>query len=554
VQIDHRYKEQLIEIMKMVLEPLPKRIPTDVDPRWFVRTLNQQTLKEALPIFADIAKGTTVPGEKVAGNFQARLRENIARGDPMMGRAAGQQSTPINNVSADEASYQSMMNRRRSEIQQPRQAPHFADPEVEYPDDINDLYEYAEKERQLSDIQQAPDPTLQLPFDRMSGFMVRNSPTDYSSISPDPVLERSGGVFDPDTFDARPPISTERLNRHMVRPTEDAPSDLDFAAQTGQQLSFADIAPQPAQMRVLIPKTSRNLVHDSNHIPHIFVVNSATDRNSAVYPSPSSYRVQLRDQYLDVVSVELTRAVVPLSTFNVNENNNVILFQEVDGATQQATIPIGNYPDVDTLAMAVAASMTAASPGGVTYTHFVNMLTSKITLTSDGFGGAIFNLEFFGTPSLEGEGTIEFKKEKPQYPTNSIGPVLGYDSLDYTGALIYEAPFVPNLAGDDTVYIHVDELELIESNNASVHDAFAQIDLIGSNVLDYSRFEPRDHNRFIKYFSPPKGKLANLTISLRDAEGRLIDFNGRNHVLTFEVITKDKTQSPYEEPAEALNN
>ena len=560
VNIDDRYNEQLIKIMKMVIEPLPKKIPADVDPKWFVRTLNQQTLKEALPIFADIAKGNTAPpapGEKdlaLAGHH-ALSRGNVAPGDARMGRLGATQSTPINNVSVDEVAYQNMMNQRLLQQQAP-QTPNFADPEMDYPDDVNDLYEYAEQERHRSDIQQPPNVNMELPFDAMAGFMVRNNPTDYATPEPAELLERSGGVFNPDALDVKPPVSTERLNRQTVRPlirADQASSDLDFAARNGQNLvgqsSFNDIAPQPAQMRVLIPKTSRNLVHDSNNIPHIFVVNSASDRNSAVYPSASSYRMQLRDQYLDVVSVELTRALIPLSTFNVNENNNVILFQEVDGVTQQAVIPVGNYPDIDTLAMAVAASMTAASAGGVTYTHAVNMLTGKVTLTSDGFGGAIFNLVFFGTPSLEGEGTVEFKKEKPQYPSGSIGPVVGYDSLDYTGDLMYEAPFVPNLAGDSTVYIHVDELELLESNNPCVHDAFAEIDLVGPGLLEFARFEPRDTNRFIKYFSPPKGKLANLTISLRDSEGRLIDFNGRNHILTFEVITKDKTQSPYQEPA-----
>lgn len=551
VRIDERYHQQLIEIMKMVYEPVShKKVPPNVDVRWFVRTLNQQALKEALPIFADIAKGKTpvpAPGEKdrsLSGHMQNRMQ--LARGDPHLG-APGLASTPIQNAPGqammDEHTYQSMMN-QRGMLQQTPQPPNFSDPDVEYPDDINDLYEHAEQERQRLDIQQRPDVNMDLPFDVSPGFVVRSHPTDYSKSE-----------YDPDAFDVTPPVSTERFNRQQVRTAplraDEVPSDLDFAARTGQQLSFGDIAPQPAQMRVLIPKTSRNLVHDSNTIPHIFVINSAIDRNPAVHPNPASYRVQLRDQFLDVVSVELTRAVVPLSVFNVNSNNNVVLFQEVDGVTQTATIPVGNYPDVDTLAMAVVTSMTAASSSGVTYTHAVNVLTNKITITSDGFGGAIFNLVFFGVPSLEGEGTMEFKKERPQYPLNSIGPVLGYDSVEYNGALSYEAPFVPNLDGEPTVYLHVEELELIESNNPNVHDAFAEIDMMGD---DYARFEPRNNNRFIKFFSPPKGKLANLTISLRDAEGRLVDFNGRNHVLTFEVIIKDKTQSPYDEPAEALNN
>lgn len=539
VQLDNRYMKDLIDIMKMVLEPLPKRIPADVDTKWFVSTLNQQTLKEALPIFADIAKGEALPpalGERdktlPRNSAASRDAEVMAPNAKMSLGAPGlrPQSTPVSSITDDEQQYQQLREQRV--ITNPeRNIPKFEDPQQEYTDDVNDLYESAEQQRQYRD-------TTDIPFDDDFN-MLSESSTQYGT--PLNSLNRDIESFDPDSFTgSQPPRGTERLNKQTVHPIK-PPTEKEIVGQ--QILSFEDIAPQPTQMQMLIPKTSRNVAHDSQIIPHRFVVDSR-DRNPAIYPDASEYRLELRQPFIDVVSVELSCATIPLTMYNVSDNNNVIFFEEDPGVTLSATIPVGNYPDATALATAIAASLTAASTNGVTYSASVNPLTDKITLTSDGAGGSIFSLLFFGDPTLEGEGTLEFRREKPQYPPNSIGPISGFDTLDYTGSLIYEAPFVPLLSGDSEVYLHIEELELIESNNAEVHNAFATIELSGDN---YARFVPQDGCRYLKYFSPPKGKLAYLTIALRNANGQLIDFNGANHTLSFTVITKDVTQGPYDE-------
>jgi hypothetical protein len=508
-RIDTKYMGELIDIMKMVIEPLPKRIPADVDRKWFVNTLNQRTLKEALPIFADIVTPAAPPA--------ATPTERV----PITPRP---QSTPIKSIAGDEDEYERMQYERST---QERPLPNFEDPPQDYADDINDLYESAEQQRQ---------------YQHQQLSLVNDEAEDEQ--------EEERGYFDPNAFQGVPPRGSERYRKDRKDrkdrqdDTHERPlSEVDFAVESGRMLSFNDIAPQPAQMRVLIPKTSRNNIPDGQHIPHWFVVNSR-DRNPATYPSASEYRLELRVPFIDVVSVELIKATLPLTTFNVNANNNVIYFEEMLGDALSATIPVGNYPDATTLAISIAASMTAASANGVTYTSAVNALTDKITLVSDGAGGSIFSLLFFGQPTLEGEGTTEYRREKPQYPPNSIGPVVGFNTLDYSGALMYEAPFVPQLGGDPDAYLHVEELELLESNDTQIHNAFAVIKMDG---LYYARFDEQSGTRFIKYFSPPKGKLAYLTITWRNAQGDLIDFNGAEHSFALQIITKDKTQGPYDE-------
>jgi hypothetical protein len=584
-RIDDSHMQHLVSIMEMVMKPLPKLIPADVDKEWFVRGLNKQVLQEALPIFADLVKedGTTTIPPTPPANPSATPAVPARNVDPMGHLGAPRYRTPTGPDNGDpETLYQRMEQERNPNASSSvPPIPNFEDAPVDYPENVNDLYEVAEKQRSVRDIMAPPATSQALPFQPQDGFQVRAHPTDYrateATSEDDSSLANSTSLadllavnrsatddppahFDPDRFhDGPPPRGAERAlqQRAPVRvapppPLTNAPvHDDEIALRTGARLTFGDDPPQPAEMRTLIAKTSRNIIHDSQSIPHIYVLNSR-DRNTAIQPNPSDYRIELRSPYLEVVSVELVGTALPLSAYNMNSTNNKLYFQEVDGGTLlEATIPVGNYPDAATLATTAATALMGASVLGATYSGTVDTLTDKITLTSDGGGGAVFTLVFFGQPTLEGEGTPEFRREKPQYPPQSAGPALGFDTVDYSGALMYEAPFVTNLDGDPSVFLHIEELELLEANNAEVHDSFAEIEMlnIGSTGTGpgYARFFPSDNRRYIKYFSPPKGKLAWLTVSFRTANGELWDFNGRDHILTFQIITRDKTQGPYDE-------
>ncbi len=73
--------------------------------------------------------------------------------------------------------------------------------------------------------------------------------------------------------------------------------------------------PQPRQMARLIPKTSRNLVHDSNIIPHIYNADSK-DRDDMNYPTSSEYRLRI-PEYKDVLSIELKSAEITISVYSM---------------------------------------------------------------------------------------------------------------------------------------------------------------------------------------------------------------------------------------------
>jgi hypothetical protein len=337
-------------------------------------------------------------------------------------------------------------------------------------------------------------------------------------------------------FESGPPARPVRLDQLPnvgVGFTDGTPVTSVVAALVGG-------GPEAISEQRLIPESSRNLVGDSKSIPHVLVVHSG-DRNSNVYPSASQYRVQLNDKYVDVESLELNCALIPLSAYNISGSNNAVSFEEVPGTTINATIPAGNYPDATALAFALETTLNAATTMGVTYNATVDPVTGKVTVTSDGASGAIFTLMFFGTPVVEGIGPTQYQREKPAYPPNSVGPALGFAPVDYSSALTYTAPYVPNLDGEPVVYVHVEEAEMLESNNPNIKDCLALIALAGGlDSRGYERFAASEWCRFIRYYSPLRGKLANLTISLRTASGALFDFNGRDHVLTFSIVTRNR--------------
>lgn len=537
--IPERYVEQLIDIMKMVVEPLPQRIPANVDRDWFIQSLNKQVLKEAVPMFADIASkhADQQLGYAADSTQQAPLLppQRKPQQDPMR-----PQSTPINkvlNVEVDEAKLSKLMQERGNKAA-PVPRPKFEDDEPEYPDDINDLYELEEQSRHHQDV--IPPPTEAIGETRSTPILYTQPPVVPVAVSP---LQ---SAYNPNEFIGAPPRGAERItsssNSTVIR-RFDEPSIGDLL---GNEVEDEETPPQPAELR-LIPQTSRNQVSTSKAIPNVLIVNSA-DRNQNIYPNASDFRVQLLRQYTDVESLELSCALIPLSAYNVNSTNNKINFEETMGTTLTAVIPVGNYPDATTLAFAVAASLTAATANGVTYSAAVDPLTGKFTITSDGAGGSIFTLIFFGTPSLEGVGPVQYQRERPSYPPDSSGSILGFAPTDYSGSLTYTAPFTPNLDGEPAVYVHVQEAEMLDSNNPRVQDALACIAIAGGNEgRGYERFAASEWCRFVRYYSPLEGKIGTLTISLRTASGSLLDLNGRDYVLTFNIVTNDKTQSVYGE-------
>jgi len=373
-----------------------------------------------------------------------------------------------------------------SENGQRQLIPNFQDP---MPDpnslpDVDSLYENAEQTRRISDLIAPPNNHTKNLLQN-NGHHVRTEPTLYEQ--PDTLYEQtnntnSGGNMSTRIQDLLPnnnmvtppfeePFDNTSSSNHVTDiassgntvikyspPTQSMQNDRIFAEQIDRQRDIMnandpknDLVPSPAprQMARLVPRTSRNIVHESRTIPHIFSVDSR-DRDDMIFPTASEYKLRIQE-YKEVLSMELESAEIPITAYVINEHNNCLHFQEEEDITQIAKISVGNY-DSDELALAMEAALNTASANGILYSVANNTTTSKFTITSGAVGPFIFSLIFFGGLKVFPSVNEPNNKNKAVYIEHSLGPIIGFDKTNKTGALEYTSDFIYNLGGEKYIF------------------------------------------------------------------------------------------------------
>lgn len=190
-------------------------------------------------------------------------------------------------------------------------------------------------------------------------------------------------------------------------------ADVDESNEFNHTVDDFDIRPPRNELRLYSPRWYNNrLVIDSK------------SRNKTTYPSAANYTVDLEREYSDVISIELVQGVIPFSGFAINDNNNVIYFQESENEILKVLVPNGNYT-AEELKQTVQDSMNAIGESNYTVSLLSNM--NKLKITSDWTGGdGIFKLLFEGPKK---QNNYDMTEEKI-YRCNSIGPILGFEPDD----------------------------------------------------------------------------------------------------------------------------
>jgi hypothetical protein len=113
---------------------------------------------------------------------------------------------------------------------------------------------------------------------------------------------------------------------------------------------------------------------------------------------------------------------------------------------------------------------------------------------------------------------------------------------DLRGSKIYANKHISNFTWDldDEKYIilRIDDLDKLDSDNKNIDNAYGIIlfDVVHgqNNIIGAGRLPRRGIE---KYFNPPLSKLDRLKISFLTADGYFYDFNGRDHLLVFDIIS-----------------
>lgn len=349
----------------------------------------------------------------------------------------------------------------------------------------------------------------------------------------------------------------------------------------------------PTYDQIVIKPPKKNITH--GRITKRIVIDSR-DRNIDLFPCTENYQIYLTDEFKDVVSVELVKAMVPNSNYIINKYNNLIYFQEIEGVVLKATIPTGDY-SADDLITAIETVLNDI--GDSTYKVYIDLPQQKFRISSDLSGGDhIFVLMFYGGKEKYGD------LERIKYPDNSIGKRLGYGATDYmyvfgTATNASNSPYVyggngANFAkdlvvgdsfrfeSDNTVYIiktiisptelettvniinshqnvklisgahrainkydlssdsyvivDISELQRLDGFNKTVTDSFCIIPLVSChNTKNFFLIGTMGVSKEIKYFNPPNPRLMKLTIKFKSYDGNLFDFNGADNFLELEI-------------------
>ena len=96
----------------------------------------------------------------------------------------------------------------------------------------------------------------------------------------------------------------------------------------------------------IIRPPDRNITH--GRISKYFVLDSR-DRDMTKYPNANKYRLNVPQEYRDVVSAELIYGSIPNTYYNITENNNVFIISENSIDLNSITIPMGQYDDAKLL-------------------------------------------------------------------------------------------------------------------------------------------------------------------------------------------------------------
>ena len=306
---------------------------------------------------------------------------------------------------------------------------------------------------------------------------------------------------------------------------------------------------------------SPNNVDDK--IDTVLVIDS-NDRDHKKYPDPDKYKIKLRKSIKDVTSVELVNAKFPVSSFIINEYNNLLRYQQTENEVlnntySEISIPVGNWPIYDTVQTDICDLIKTAledndlSSGQCSYSVTVNENTqtfrvSKSVLSSGSDAFRHFNLIFNDGEELKyNDNTIggKYDETQPKYPDFSIAQLLGFSRSNFitnvpsgsTDAMVHTSDQCYELYTDKYIVLNIRGFERLNSPNDAIDGSFAIIPVNerGSKSKYSKEFNGCDNEEYIKFFNPRLRTLDELDISITDREGRPFLFNGGNHYLQFKI-------------------
>jgi hypothetical protein len=401
-----------------------------------------------------------------------------------------------------EKDYNNLVNERNPGINKPKNIPNFTEPTTNDNSDIEQKFKAIASIRDKEEQKNVPL-SVPIPDDAVDGekFQTPTNKNKSNTIDTNNVFQNVSDNF-------------SNIN------------EVNAPIASGEQL----LIDKPKEFKELADNAYK---FNNNYIKTYDLVIDSRDRNIDDYPNNYNYQIDFDYIYKDILSVELVSANIPKSQYLITSTNNTIYFKDNGSAELTASIPIGNYTTT-TLATALETAMNTVATN--TFTVSVDTtLTNKFTITID---VGTFELLFNGGSETYGLTT------RIKYKNNSIGPIIGFQQSDKSGANTYTGDYQYDFNGPTYVLLNITDLEnLYGIHNNSITNSFTKIPLDTNNSDTYKFYKSQNDYISKIEFSPPIAKLTQFNIKFLNYNGTFYDFGGLEHTLYFRVTTLNQNQN-----------
>jgi len=235
------------------------------------------------------------------------------------------------------------------------------------------------------------------------------------------------------------------------------------------------------------------------------VINSR-NRDTSLYPTPASYRVNLNDR-IHMRSIKMLSCQVPNSQNPIRASNNKLDFKY--GGNFTVTITPGRYTGTQ-YASALQTEMKLVDAGfSVSYSS----ITNKLTIENP---GNVFSM-------LNATGTNA---------SSNHARLIGFSATDHTGDDTYDSDYICDLSGEPYVLLSLRGLTNCSMRSFDgTSDVFAQVSFNAASM----QFTFDSHSSGIILPSTGFDHLAYLDLRWWNPDSTVYDFNNVDHSVTLEI-------------------
>jgi len=245
-------------------------------------------------------------------------------------------------------------------------------------------------------------------------------------------------------------------------------------------------------------------------------------RDKNKYPLASRFTYVPNDKFKNVQYIRLSSVEIPNIWYDFTAERNNISFKiiiESTGVIHDIVIPEGIYTSDDFLVVLTEIFNGLNVSNGYNFKINMDQVQYRVTISnniSGMSGGQIFTLDF--------SRTIET-------PYDSLGVIMGYPELIYSGLLEYKAQDILDVIGDAYCFLRVNDYGIIYNQVLNKR-------ILGKVILEKNKtFEVFDNRNFItkEYIFHQPVNMEKFEIELLDKYGRYLDLRGEDFSFTLEL-------------------